>query len=128
MAAASSTDVAVFAVEPGRRCGRVRATPHANVTALAVSGDGAWVAASTSTKTTVFKVDGGGDMELDGSHAAFRGAKLAVASSEGVVTYALATTSGARRAAWARTPTRWATTKRASPSLCALARRRENFD
>ena len=29
-------------------------------------------------------------MELDGSHAAFRGSKLAVASSEGVVTYALA--------------------------------------
>ena len=29
-------------------------------------------------------------MELDGSHAAFRGSKLAVASSEGVVTYAVA--------------------------------------
>ena len=89
VAAASSQDVAVFAVERGPSLRRVRATPHANVTALAVSADGAWLAASTSTKTTVFRVDGGGDVELDGSHAAFRGSKLAVASSEGVVTYAL---------------------------------------
>ena len=89
VAAASSNEIEVFAVERGPSLRRVRTTPYASVTALAVSGDGAWVAASTSTKTTVFKVDGGGDMELDGSHAAFRGSKLAVASSEGVVTYAL---------------------------------------
>ena len=71
VAAATGSDVTLFAVERGPSLRHVRTQHVTGVTSLTVSGDGVWVAASSPTSTVVFRVDGGGDVDLAAGHAAF---------------------------------------------------------
>ena len=89
VAAATGSDVTLFAVERGPSLRHVRTQHVTGVTSLTVSGDGVWVAASSPTSTVVFRVDGGGDVDLAAGHAAFCGTRLAVACANSVKAYAL---------------------------------------